>query len=447
MSRARRRWRRSASAATTPTSGCRRPSLSPTGGWVGGWARGDGGGGWGGFDAAMRVALRVPCVRAGVGRRPCRPPGAPISDPPQAYVPLSPLGCQGGAGRDPRPPVPHPAGAAAVPRQHRHQREARAGGRWVCAPPPAPALLAESQEGRRQAGHERATSGTQQAGLAAVGWGFRGCCPAYKPLAPSLPPAGESYSDVQEMVVPLRLMYDSLLATGDNSVANGSLLDLIRQVRACCMGCSVLRRGAALPLPLLGPCTPAPCAQSARPGICNAPGAASAACARRRHPACLHDAGWPAPAHAPATRLPLPLRPGGHLWAVRHAAGHQAGVHQAHRGGRRPPEPRPPPHTHTPDRYQGPPEPLPHTPPPPGDGRHHQLPGRGQVRRVGRGAAAGLPAGRAAGAAAAAAARHGHDRRRARGGGHLQVRARGGGGVGVGGWGWGGGGGVAGAAA
>lgn len=40
-----------------------------------------------------------------------------------------------------------------------------------------------------------------------------------------------AYMTVEEIFDPLRKMYDSLMATGDESVANSRLLDLIRQVR------------------------------------------------------------------------------------------------------------------------------------------------------------------------------------------------------------------------
>lgn len=39
------------------------------------------------------------------------------------------------------------------------------------------------------------------------------------------------YLDIEELYAPLKLMYDSLLFTGDESAANGRLLDLLRQVR------------------------------------------------------------------------------------------------------------------------------------------------------------------------------------------------------------------------
>jgi phosphoenolpyruvate carboxylase len=38
------------------------------------------------------------------------------------------------------------------------------------------------------------------------------------------------YVDVNELLGPLRLMYDSMVTTGDDSVANGALLDLLRQL-------------------------------------------------------------------------------------------------------------------------------------------------------------------------------------------------------------------------
>jgi len=40
-----------------------------------------------------------------------------------------------------------------------------------------------------------------------------------------------AYADVEELLEPLKLMYDSLMSTGDEAVANARLLDLIRQVR------------------------------------------------------------------------------------------------------------------------------------------------------------------------------------------------------------------------
>ena len=39
-----------------------------------------------------------------------------------------------------------------------------------------------------------------------------------------------AYMDVEELFEPLNMMYDSLMATGDESVANARLLDLLRQV-------------------------------------------------------------------------------------------------------------------------------------------------------------------------------------------------------------------------
>ncbi len=39
-----------------------------------------------------------------------------------------------------------------------------------------------------------------------------------------------AYLDIEDMARPLKLMYDSLLSTGDESVANARLLDLLRQV-------------------------------------------------------------------------------------------------------------------------------------------------------------------------------------------------------------------------
>ncbi len=46
-----------------------------------------------------------------------------------------------------------------------------------------------------------------------------------------------AYVDVEEIYKPLKLMYDSLMNTGDESVANARLLDLIRQVRTCVCVC------------------------------------------------------------------------------------------------------------------------------------------------------------------------------------------------------------------
>ncbi len=44
-----------------------------------------------------------------------------------------------------------------------------------------------------------------------------------------------AYLDIEDMARPLKLMYDSLLATGDESVANARLLDLLRQVGCVCI--------------------------------------------------------------------------------------------------------------------------------------------------------------------------------------------------------------------
>jgi len=40
-----------------------------------------------------------------------------------------------------------------------------------------------------------------------------------------------AYLDIEELYEPLKMMYDSLMETGDDSVANGRLLDLLRQLR------------------------------------------------------------------------------------------------------------------------------------------------------------------------------------------------------------------------
>lgn len=42
---------------------------------------------------------------------------------------------------------------------------------------------------------------------------------------------GGCYLDVEDLAKPLHMMYDSLMGTGDESVANARLLDLLRQVR------------------------------------------------------------------------------------------------------------------------------------------------------------------------------------------------------------------------
>ena len=41
----------------------------------------------------------------------------------------------------------------------------------------------------------------------------------------------EAYYDNEELLQPLKLMYRSLLETNDDGIANGRLLDVIRQVR------------------------------------------------------------------------------------------------------------------------------------------------------------------------------------------------------------------------
>ncbi len=43
----------------------------------------------------------------------------------------------------------------------------------------------------------------------------------------------EAYYNKEEMVEPLLVMYNSLIETEDDSIANGRLLDTIRQVSAC----------------------------------------------------------------------------------------------------------------------------------------------------------------------------------------------------------------------
>ena len=42
----------------------------------------------------------------------------------------------------------------------------------------------------------------------------------------------EAYSDKEELLQPLLVMYNSLIETKDDSVANGRLLDVIRQARS-----------------------------------------------------------------------------------------------------------------------------------------------------------------------------------------------------------------------
>lgn len=49
----------------------------------------------------------------------------------------------------------------------------------------------------------------------------------------------DAYMTVDELFEPLQKMYDSLIATGDESVANARLLDLIRQVGT--FGLSMMR--------------------------------------------------------------------------------------------------------------------------------------------------------------------------------------------------------------
>ena len=40
----------------------------------------------------------------------------------------------------------------------------------------------------------------------------------------------DGYVEVEQLYRPLKMMYDSLLLTGDESAANARLLDLLRQV-------------------------------------------------------------------------------------------------------------------------------------------------------------------------------------------------------------------------
>lgn len=44
----------------------------------------------------------------------------------------------------------------------------------------------------------------------------------------------EAYYSKEELVEPLLIMYNSLIETQDDSIANGHLLDVIRQVSCCC---------------------------------------------------------------------------------------------------------------------------------------------------------------------------------------------------------------------
>ena len=55
----------------------------------------------------------------------------------------------------------------------------------------------------------------------------------------------EAYSDKEELLQPLLVMYNSLIETKDDSVANGRLLDVIRQARSWDAHCV-----AAILLPL-----------------------------------------------------------------------------------------------------------------------------------------------------------------------------------------------------
>jgi phosphoenolpyruvate carboxylase len=41
----------------------------------------------------------------------------------------------------------------------------------------------------------------------------------------------ESFLDVNDLFEPLKVMYDSLVSTGDESTANNMLLDMLRQVQ------------------------------------------------------------------------------------------------------------------------------------------------------------------------------------------------------------------------
>ena len=43
----------------------------------------------------------------------------------------------------------------------------------------------------------------------------------------------DAYYNNEELLEPLKLMYRSLMATNDDGIANGRLLDVLRQVRPC----------------------------------------------------------------------------------------------------------------------------------------------------------------------------------------------------------------------
>ena len=68
----------------------------------------------------------------------------------------------------------------------------------------------------------------------------------------------EAYSDKEELLQPLLVMYNSLIETKDESVANGRLLDVIRQAR-CCTGMFPFQRPCSfLPAPVRVACQAAP---------------------------------------------------------------------------------------------------------------------------------------------------------------------------------------------
>ena len=76
-------------------------------------------------------------------------------------------------------------------------------------------------------------------------------------------PGSNPYTRTEELVAPLRMLYDSLVATGDAAIANGHLLDLIRQVT--CFGLSLMkldiRQESEVGWPLRS--APAPCPPAA----------------------------------------------------------------------------------------------------------------------------------------------------------------------------------------
>lgn len=43
----------------------------------------------------------------------------------------------------------------------------------------------------------------------------------------------DAYYNNEELLEPLKLMYRSLMATNDDGIANGRLLDVLRQARPC----------------------------------------------------------------------------------------------------------------------------------------------------------------------------------------------------------------------